>query len=41
MRTTESFLKSIKKPRYKKIKKYEVKDHAPGLLPDGYEFELV
>ncbi len=23
------------------MKKYEVKDHAPSLLPDGYEFELV
>lgn len=23
------------------MKKYEVKDHAPSILPDGYEFELV
>ena len=23
------------------MKKYEVKDHAPSLLPDGYDFELV
>ncbi|MBQ8357426.1 MAG: glycoside hydrolase family 16 protein [Clostridia bacterium] len=23
------------------MKKYEVKDHAPSLLPDGYHFELV
>ena len=23
------------------MKKYEVKDHEPSLLPDGYEFELV